>query len=154
MHTERSQASRQSSEERGRSLERLLKEKGLQRKANLGDLKRIKSKRKHKKDKKGVLARMLPISCMPPETAGEQVMATVRFGHNAIFHERNHSRRLGSPRRRYGDEVSNRRKVVSTSQQAEISRMEEGMSMVKHGMCAKMSSIWKARMRRTRQRSM
>ena len=74
---------------------------------------------------------MLPISCMPPETAGEQVMATVRFGHNVISHERNRSRRPGSPRRRHSDEVSNRRKVVSKSQQAEISRMEEGMCMEK-----------------------
>ena len=68
---------------------------------------------------------------MPPETAGEQVMATVRFGHNVIFHERNHSRRPGSPRRRHSDEVSNHRKVVSKSQQAEISRMEAGMCMEK-----------------------
>ena len=64
---------------------------------------------------------------MPSETAGERAMATVRFGHDVIFRERNHSRRLGSPRRRPGEEVSNHRKVVSESQQAEISRMEEGM---------------------------
>ena len=97
------------------------------------------------------MARILPISCMPPETAGERVMATIRFGHDVIFRERSHSRRPGSPRRRRGDEVSNHRKVVSKSQQAEISRMEEGMRMEKHGNCTKKSSIWKVPIPRTRQ---
>ena len=64
---------------------------------------------------------------MPLATAGERGMATVQFGRGVIVHERNHSRKLGSPRRRPGEEVSNHRKVVSESQQAEISRMEERM---------------------------
>ena len=54
-------------------------------------------------------------------------MATIQFSRDVILRERNHSRKPGSPRRRPGEEVSNRRKVVSESQQAEISRMEEGM---------------------------
>ena len=54
-------------------------------------------------------------------------MATIQFGRDVIFHERNHSRKLGSPRRRLGEEVSNRRKVVSEYQKVEIARMEKRM---------------------------
>ena len=123
MRTERSQASRQSSEDRGRSLEKAPKGNKTTKKDESGGSQKNKSKSKRKKDKKGVLARILPISCLPLETAGERVMATIRFGHDVIFRERNHSRRPGSPRRRLGEEVSNHRKVVSESQQAEISRV-------------------------------